>query len=152
MLYLLIIILLVAIDQIIKYWAYTYLQVIGSIPVTSWFHLTYLENRGAAFGIMYGARWFLVAITVVILAYLFIFFNRTPHTGLNKYLRWSIVLIVAGAIGNFIDRMLQGFVIDYLQVTFINFPIFNFADILIVIGALGFGILSFIIKEEPVAK
>lgn len=149
MLYLIVLILLIAIDQVIKHWAYVYLQPLGSIPLTSWFSLTYLENRGAAFGIMYGARWILTVVTLGILSYLLILFKKTPNTGLNRYLRWAMVLIAAGGIGNVIDRIRQGFVIDYLHATFINFPVFNFADVLIVMGAIGFGLLStFFIKED----
>ena len=148
MIYIITIIVLVVIDQVAKRWAYNYLQAIGSIPVTNWFSLTYVENQGAAFGIMYGARWFLIIASIAILIYLYIVFKKTPNTGFNRYFRWSIIIIIAGAIGNLIDRILFGFVIDYLQVTFINFPVFNFADILIVVGAIVFGVLSvFFIKE-----
>ena len=148
MFYIISILLLVTVDQVLKRWAYTDLQPIGSIPITNWLNLTYLENRGAAFGIMYGSRWILVGITVVILAYLYYVFRNTPNTGLNKYVRWSIVIITAGALGNFIDRILFGFVIDYLHVTFINFPIFNFADILIVTGAIAFGLFTILMDTK----
>jgi len=150
MLYFIVLAVLVAIDQVIKRWAYVSLRPIGSMTVIDGLlNLTYLQNQGAAFGIMYGARWILTVLVLGILAYLFIYFRKLPNTGLHRYLRWSIVLIAAGGLGNVIDRVVLGFVIDYLQVTFINFPVFNFADILIVVGAIGFGLLStFFIKEE----
>lgn len=138
---------LVVLDQITKRIAYAYLREIGSIQITSFFSLTYLENSGAAFGIMYGARWFFIVFTVVILFCMLIYYIKLP---INKSAKWekiTIVTIAAGAIGNFIDRLLFGFVIDFLHITAINFPIFNFADILIVFGAFVLTFTTIFVKD-----
>ena len=144
------ILFLVAVDQILKRWAYNYLQEVGQIHVIEgFFSLTYLENTGAAFGIMQGQRWFFVVITIAILASIGLYYKHIPEGKPHNYLRFTMLIIVAGAIGNFIDRLLFGFVIDYLHVTFISFPVFNFADILLVVGAIVFSYITiFVIKDE----
>lgn len=142
------IILLVAVDQLSKLWAYRYLQEQGSIILTNFFRLTYVENRGAAFGIFYGAIWFLVVVTVAILGFIFFYYSKLPKDKPHNYVRFSLILIAGGAIGNFIDRVRIGFVIDMFHVTFIDFPVFNVADILIVTGAILFALLTILIKEE----
>ncbi|MCL1935796.1 MAG: signal peptidase II [Defluviitaleaceae bacterium] len=148
MLYIITIAVLVGLDQIFKRLAYINLRPMGSIPITNFFSLTYLENRGAAFSILYGARWFFVAITIPILIGFYLYFRKLKNTKQHSYVKISIVILSAGAIGNFIDRLLFGFVIDYLHITAINFPVFNFADILIVTGAILFGIVTtFFVKE-----
>lgn len=148
MLAIIIISALVAIDQVAKYFAYTHLRDVGSIALTSFFSLTYLENRGAAFGMLYGGRWFFVIFTIIVMVLLFKYYKSLPNDKINKYLKASIIILSAGAIGNFIDRLLFGFVIDYFHITAFNFPIFNFADVLIVCGAVMYGALTvFFIKE-----
>jgi len=145
----LVIIVLVAIDQFTKYLAVTLLKPVGEIPIIDgFFSLTYLENRGAAFGILQGARWFLVSSTIAILVGIFLYYRSLPNKKPHSYVRMSLILITAGAIGNFIDRVLAGFVVDFLNVTFINFPVFNIADIYIVVGTIFHSVLLiFFIKD-----
>lgn len=137
----------VSIDQITKRIAYAYLQNLGSIPITNFLSLTYLENRGAAFGIFYGARWFFIIFTIIILVGILFYYRSLPKSKHYTLVRISLILISSGAIGNFIDRFLFGFVIDFFHITAFNFPIFNIADILIVTGAIIFAIMTLIIKE-----
>jgi len=145
-----IIALLVAVDQIVKRWAYVALQPIRHITVIDgvlgW---TYLENRGVAFGFFYGGRWFFIIATLILFGMIYFHYKKLPTEGPYKILRFSLVLIVAGGIGNFIDRLFLGFVIDYIHLLFMNFPVFNIADILVSVGAgLYFFTSLFAIKEQ----
>ncbi len=130
--------LLIGIDQLIKLWAVGSLQEQGSMPFIHLgdfevFDLTYLENSGAVFGSFAGMRWLLVGITSVMLiacAWGLIHFNKR-----SKLLTSSLILILAGGVGNLIDRLFRGgLVIDYIEVKFFDFAIFNFADCCVVIG------------------
>ena len=139
-------VLLIVIDQILKFWAYNHLSPVGSISVIpDFFSLTYVENTGAAWGMFKGATWFLVAmpIIVIILAIIYLIckkINRGP-------LLWAATLIISGGIGNLIDRVnlfsrvslisnSDKFVVDYIRVHLFNFPVFNFADCCVTIGAI----------------
>lgn len=138
-------ILLVVADQLVKLWAVSSLEPIGSITVIeNVFSLTYVENRGAAWGMMAGAKWYLILMPIIIivgvLAFLIIKKLKDP------ILLWACMLIISGGIGNLIDRIFRGFVVDYLHATFIDFPVFNLADCCITIGA-GLLILYVILSE-----
>lgn len=136
---------LVGIDHLIKYWAVTRLAEQGSIPV--WrgvFHLTYVENRGAAFGFFQGQTVLLAGITLVVLGGI-VWLILSKKT-MSKPFLFAMVLIVAGGIGNLLDRVFRGFVVDMLDFCLINFPVFNFADCCVVIGT--FLALFLIIRSE----
>lgn len=128
---------LIAVDQITKIWAVTQLhEVERIIPVIEGvFELHYTENRGVAFGMLQGQLWLFVPMTLLIVALFGIMLLRSP---LRHYKLFTIpaVMIIAGAIGNLIDRILYGYVIDFLYFKLIDFPIFNFADCCVVIGAI----------------
>ncbi len=143
-------IVLIAIDQLTKHLAVTRLKPLETVPlIKGVFSLTFVENRGAAFGILQGARWFFVILTLIVLAGLVYYYVKLPKTKVYGYVRGALVLICAGAIGNFIDRFFNGYVIDFLHATFIEFPVFNMADIYVVVGtALLFFLLLFFIKDE----
>ena len=125
---------LILVDQIIKIWAFQSLSQIGSVLVIP--HLlrfTYVENFGAAFGILQQKRWLLIGITVAVLA--FLVWTLLSKKVTEKPMIWSFALIVAGGAGNLIDRVQRGFVVDYLDVSpLFSFPVFNFADCCVVIG------------------
>lgn len=113
------------------------------------FELYYLENRGAAFGIFQEKRFAFLIITVVILLVLAYCFWNIPYTAKYTSLRCIIVLIGAGAVGNFIDRMSNGYVVDFFYFKLINFPVFNVADIYVTLSAVFLAILLlFKYKEE----
>lgn len=127
------IVLMVAADQLVKYWAVTTLQAVGTIPVIeNAFHLTYLENRGAAFSILQDKIWFFVVLTAVVLGAM----AYALHKGMVKTTlgQWSLYIIAGGAIGNLIDRVLRGFVVDLFDFRLIHFPVFNVADIFVCVG------------------
>lgn len=146
--------ILVALDQWSKVFATNYLMGAPSVAVIENFlSLTYHRNAGAAFGILQGGRWFFLIFAVVILAAISVYFVKLPHDRVHNAIRVSLVLIAAGGIGNSIDRFVDGFVVDFLRFDFINFPIFNVADIYVVSGTILMGILViFFVKDEKPEK
>ena len=121
---------LVLIDQITKHLAVLRLKGNGPfVLIPDVFELHYLENQGAAFGILQGMRWFFLIITaaiVVLIAYIYV---KMPASKRFRFLRVLLVFIAAGAVGNVIDRIRQGYVVDFFYFCLIDFPIFNVADI-----------------------
>ncbi len=105
-----------------------------SVPIwENVFHLTYVENRGAAFGIFQGGTAFFIVFTVVILA--LIAYAIKKYGRESNLLSFSLVFIAGGAVGNLIDRIFRGFVVDFFDFCLINFPVFNIADIFVCVGA-----------------
>ena len=128
------VILLVVLDQVSKYFVCEFLQTVDTVPLwNSVFHLTYCENRGAAFGILQNkfGLFFITTLLVVLAVSIFIIKKRPENLCLNL----SLTLLVGGALGNFIDRMFRGFVVDFLDFRLIHFPVFNLADCFVVCGA-----------------
>lgn len=137
-------------DQIVKYWAATDLQARGTIPLWEGvFHLTYCENTGAAFSMFSGQRWLLLAVTLVLLVGLLYALHKNWMQ--NAFGRTSLRLIISGAIGNMIDRILLGYVVDLFDFRLINFPIFNVADILLCVG-VGMMMLYILFMEPKIEK
>lgn len=112
--------------------------------------LVFVKNTGAAFSIFHDKTWMLSVVSVVFCAAVIVFmvWKRPAHF----LLRCSLGLMFAGALGNAIDRIFRGFVIDYIKLTFINFPIFNLADICITIGAVLLIIYALFFDKETVKK
>ena len=138
----LMIVAIILIDQFSKWLVITRLKEIGTIPVIeNVFHLHYLENRGAAFGLLQNQRLFFLMITLAITAGILWYLYRYPQT--NKLLTLSLCLISGGAVGNFIDRAAYGYVVDFLD--FQIWPVFNIADSAIVIGQ---GLLIYYILKD----
>lgn len=125
---------LVIIDQIIKYFVSAYLQPVGSVSVIdNLFSLTYVENKGVAFGMFSDMRWIFVALTSVLLAIIiFYMFKKRPK---GKFFYICAALIIGGGLGNLIDRIFYGYVIDYLSLSFFP-PVCNFADYCITAGTI----------------
>ncbi|MGI6113768.1 MAG: signal peptidase II [Mahellales bacterium] len=131
----LLIVIIVIVDQATKYWAYTILKPVGSIPVIDGIlHFAYVENYGAAFGILQNGKWFFIIIKVIISAAIIYYLITRPAK--QPLLRSSLLLILAGAIGNLIDRLRFDYVVDFIYIKAINFAVFNIADSSIVIGTI----------------
>lgn len=131
-------------DQLSKLLVTLFLKPIDDFPLWEGvFHLNYHENRGAAFGMLADARWvFMLISSVAIIALsLYVFFGRAE----NRLIGISISLIVAGGIGNMIDRIFLGYVVDFLYFKLIDFAIFNIADSFVCVGA-GLLILALILE------
>ncbi|MDC2830017.1 signal peptidase II [Limosilactobacillus mucosae] len=142
--YLVLIVALVAIDQAVKHW------VTQNIPLNSsktlipgLLDLDNLHNTGAAWSMLEGRQWFFAIITVIaiiVVAWL-MWKNKTA-----AWMMTGLSLIMAGAVGNFIDRLSQGYVVDMFALQNVNFPVFNVADACLTIGV--FIMLIVVLKED----
>ena len=129
-------VILIAFDQWTKILAYDKLRVDG--PFVIWkgvFELLYSENRGAAFGILQGQKWFFLLVAAAVVIVILVFLYKMPNDKKMFPMFLCTVLLASGAIGNVIDRLSRGFVVDFLYFKLINFPIFNVADCYVVIAA-----------------
>lgn len=130
---------IIILDQLSKFAAIKYLKHQRPIVVIeNFFQLIYVENRGAAFGILQGKRVLFLIITIAVILiisfYLIKYYNQ-----LNTFTRISLAMLIGGAIGNMIDRARFGYVVDFLSVKLIkgyDFPVFNIADIFVVISTI----------------
>ncbi len=159
-------IILIAIDQISKVWAVNTLAngngaSSGMNSIELWqgvFHLQYTANRGGAWGILHGKQGVLILITSIIIVGMLFFIRHLPKSKWGDFSKIAFVLVISGAIGNLIDRVLLNYVRDFLYFVLIDFPIFNFADILVVVGmamlmiAMFFGDLEDSIKLKEESK
>lgn len=141
---------LLVLDQIVKYLTVTFLKGQPSIIVIDKvFQLTYVENRGAAFGMLQNQRLFFLIFTAIILILIFILYRKIPRTKHYSFLRFTTLLYIAGAIGNYIDRVRLSYVIDTFYFSLIDFPVFNMADSYVVVSAFLFGyLLLFYYKDQ----
>lgn len=130
-------IILVAIDQVTKSLALKYLYNKESVVlIDNVLELVYVENRGAAFGILQNKQILFSILTVIVLIYLLFLLYKTSLCKKNIPLIIFIILIFSGAVGNFIDRIRNKYVVDMIYFKPIDFPVFNFADICITIGCV----------------
>mgnify|MGYP003083740505 FL=1 len=139
------ILLLILLDQAVKGYVVKEIPLGGMrrfIPkVVS---LTYLKNSGAAFSMLENQQWFFTIITLTAMGAAFVYLYR--HIKGSLWLLLGLTLIISGGIGNFIDRVRQGFVVDMFHLDFMNFAIFNVADIYLTVG-VGL-LLIYILREE----
>lgn len=120
---------MIAADQLTKYLAVKDLK--GAAPreiIPGILGLSYVENRGMSFGLLQGQRWLFIVITVLVCLFLVWIYFRIPETKRFRPLSGCVLFIFAGAFGNFIDRLRQGYVVDFLELKFMSFPVFNVAD------------------------
>lgn len=146
--------LLVAFDQLTKYWAILYLKGKSSIPIISnVFSLHYLENRGAAFGVFQNQKYMFIIITSIAIVLFLLLYWNFPREKKFAPLRILGIFIIAGAFGNLIDRIRLDYVIDFFYFELIDFPIFNMADIYVTVSVfcLLFLLLLYY-KEEDLEK
>ena len=137
--------LLIVLDQAVKWYVVKEIPLGGMrafIPkVVS---LTYLKNSGAAFSMLENQQWFFTIITILAMGVAFVYLYR--HIKGSLWLLLGLTLIISGGIGNFIDRVRQGFVVDMFHLDFMNFAIFNVADIYLTVG-VGL-LLIYLLREE----
>ena len=126
----------IGLDQLTKYLAVLYLKPINTHPIIEGvLHLTYVENRGAAFGMLKNHRWvFMLISTVAIIAVIAFMLAAYKKQYYSRILFLGLGLIAGGGIGNMIDRFLSGYVVDFIDFRLINFAVFNVADIFVCIG------------------
>ena len=140
-----VIVALIALDQWVKFEIVKNIQ-LGEVKpfIPKIVSLTYLRNTGAAFSILENQQWLFAVITLVVIGAAIWYLSK--HIKGSVWLLSALCLIIAGGIGNFIDRMRQGFVVDMFQLDFINFAIFNVADSYLTIGVLV--LIVMMLKEE----
>ena len=150
-------VILAVIDQLTKMLAVSFIKPEGSIPLikfgdTEWLNFTYCENTGMSFSMLEGQRAILIAVPVLLIIGVewYIFSGRLKRTDLMV----ALAALAGGGLGNLIDRVFLGYVVDFIDVRIINFAIFNFADICAVCGGIYFGVVMLIdeIKEDRKKK
>ncbi len=152
-LYSAIIVVGIFLDQITKWLSVKFLSVVDTVPIIkNVIHLTYVENRGAAFGMFKDQRWIFMTTSTVMIVGLLIYL----YLGLaeNKLYEISIAMIISGGIGNMIDRIALQYVIDFIDFRLINFAVFNGADSFVCVGAglLVLALVRDIVKEAKELK
>lgn len=138
-------VVLVAIDQFTKYLAATFLKGVGAVTAIPYLlDLQYSENAGMALGMLKNQRWVFMTLTVVFLCVLiYVFFSKKTT---SPFVLYCITLIISGGIGNMIDRIFLGYVIDFLDAFFMNY-IFNFADCCVVVGCIVLAVVILFKKD-----
>ena len=144
------VVVLILLDQGTKFWALASLKPIHNMTLVEGFmDLTFVENRGVAFGMFSGQSWFILLLTGIIAAGLIWFYKAMPKKKEYFPLRVSLVMVLSGAIGNIIDRLFRGYVVDFFEFTFFEWPVFNVADIYVVVRVILLALmLIFVVKEE----
>jgi len=138
--------LAVLLDQLTKIWATSALADGAMTIIPKVLDFRYIENTGAAFSMLSGGTWLLTVISAVMsVVLIFIIFKYRKR--MPKFVSIMLSLLAAGAIGNLIDRALAGFVVDFIEVTFVNFAVFNVADIFVTCSAIGLGIYLIFTKQ-----
>ena len=146
----------IILDRITKNWAVNNLKDSSGIPiiknVIEFYYLPY-GNTGAAFGMLKGHQTlFLIIAVIVVLAIGFILYNM-PFDSKYRWINILLLLIAAGGVGNMIDRFWQNYVVDFIYISCINFPIFNVADIYVSVSTVILIIIGlFVLKEEDYTK
>lgn len=145
--YIILTLVLVALDQLVKYLVLTYIPLYGSVPfLPHILELTYVKNTGAAFSIFSEHTWVLALCSAVMSAVLALAVWKKFFA--HPFGRTALTLILAGAIGNLIDRALRGFVVDMFHTLFMEFAVFNVADICVVVGGIAAGVYYVFFYEK----
>lgn len=123
--------LLLCTDQLSKWWVVNRFELGESLPlISNILHLTYVRNFGAAFGILQGQRWLFIVLSVFVVGWIIVTYRKQPPEQTIAY--WGGLLVAAGAVGNLIDRIRLGYVIDFIDLRV--WPVFNIADSAITVG------------------
>ncbi len=140
---------ILGLDQFVKHLSVVYLRPIGTYPlIPGVFQLTYRENTGVAFSLFSGRVLLLSVITLIILFILLVFLLR-GHVA-HPVARCAVVFVLAGGAGNLVDRLFRGAVVDLFDFCWINFPVFNVADIFVTCGCVLFLVVFLCTKGEAI--
>ena len=151
MAYLLTILLCVAADQAVKYYVVTHLALYESAPLLPGVvELLYIQNTGGGFSILAGHTWLLTILTAALMAGVAALMVKRvfPH----PLAMWSMAAILGGGLGNLIDRVRLGYVVDMFNFQFMDYPVFNVADILVVCGTVCFAAYYLFLYDKPSKK
>ena len=126
----------VALDQFTKYWTVENIPLHGQLEgISGLFRLTYVQNTGAAFSAFKGMQWLFILIFAVFTLFLILEF-ATNRCGFTRLEHWLLTAVYAGGLGNMIDRLRLGYVVDMIELEFMEFPVFNVADCFITCGCI----------------
>lgn len=135
--YILAILLCIAADQGVKYYVVSQLPLYGRAPlIPGVVELFYIRNTGGGFSILEGHTWALTVLTAVLMAAIAALLMKKYFS--HPIGMWTLTIILGGGLGNLIDRIRLGYVVDMFNFQFIHYPVFNIADILVVCGTIGF--------------
>lgn len=141
----------VILDQVTKYLVVQHIPYGGHVAV--WpgvFHLTHIHNTGMAFSLLEGGRWVFLVVTVVALALMVLSIVKKWFS--HSLTLWSLAAVAGGAVGNLIDRLLLGYVVDMIEVEFIRFAVFNVADCFVVCGGILLAVSIMLFEKDPPKK
>ena len=135
MLYTAVFLVLLAADQALKYWVTQNLDLFESAPlIPGLVELKYIQNTGGGWSILSGYTWLLSLLTALVVVFILVLLiRRVVRHPLGL---WACALLLAGGLGNLIDRLRLGYVVDMFNFQFMNFPVFNIADICVVVGTI----------------
>ncbi len=149
--YILLTIVLIALDQLVKHLVLTYIPLYGSVPFIPYIlDLTFVKNTGAAFSILSDHTWLLTLCSLVMSIVLALAVWKKYFS--HPLGRTALTLVLAGAIGNLIDRVLRGYVVDMFHTLFIKFAVFNVADICVVVGGIAAGLYYVFLYDKLEGK
>lgn len=143
----------VILDQISKYLVVQNIAEGATVKcIDGLFHLTYIKNEGAAFGMLSDRRWVFMAVSVIAIAAIIIYMWRAKPQSMWE--KTALGMIVGGGIGNMIDRVLNGYVVDFVEVEFVKFAVFNVADAFVTVscGILIVYLVVLTVRESRDAK
>ena len=152
LLFVLLSIALVVVDQVTKHLAVTHLADGSSVDlIPNVFELHYLENRGVAFGMLQDMRWVFIPVSLLMMALLIVLLVRSPMRRSGCF-NFCCYLCLAGAVGNLIDRAVLGYVVDFLYFKLIDFPVFNVADCYVVVSTILFCVYFLFFVDKSLAE
>lgn len=149
-LHLLLALTLIVLDQYTKHLALVHLKPIHTTEfIPHLLRLTFVENRGVAFGMLSGKMGFILCLTILISIAMVIYYIKLPDDREYRWVKHCMAFIFAGAIGNIIDRIYRGYVVDFLEFDFFEFPVFNCADIFVVCGVTVLSYFIIFVIKDP---
>lgn len=144
-------VLIVILDQWTKYLTVQHIPLGGFVPFWDGvFHFTHIRNTGMAFSMLEGGRWFFLVMTLAAFVLMVVALKKRWVNHPTGY--WALAMIAGGAVGNLIDRVMLGYVVDMIEVEFMRFAVFNVADCFVCIGAALLVIYAFFFDEDSKKK
>jgi len=148
--YILVVVACVVLDQAVKHWTVANLALFESAPLLPGIvELKYIQNTGGGFSILANHTWLLTAVTAVVMVVLVVILVKKTFS--HPLAMWTLTLILAGGLGNMVDRVRLGYVVDMFNFQFMNYPVFNVADIFVVCGTIGFAVY-YILLDDKIQK
>ena len=151
MLYILVIVLAVAADQAVKFYVVSHLALYESAPLIPGFvELYYIQNTGGGFSILTDHTWLLAVLTAVLMAVIAVLLVKRTFS--HPMAMWALTLVLGGGLGNLVDRVRGGDVVDMFNFQFIRYPVFNVADMLVVGGTILFAAYYLLLHDKVTKK